>query len=233
MPAFQPSLDIESHPGVERSYQGRIVSVNVGTPRPIQGPKGRVLTSIFKSPVEGRIALRGYNLDGDRQSDRKVHGGPYKAVYLYPVEHYSYWSEQFPGMHLPFGAFGENLTTEGLFEESVHIGDQFRFGSSVLQASQPRMPCFKLALRFNRDDMVKRFWISGRSGIYFSVVEEGDLGRGDRIEQVAAHPEQVSVADVVRLYKRESSDPELFERLLRTPLSGSWKKDIHERWMQD
>ncbi len=211
----------------------RIVSVNVGGPREIPTLNGTVLTSIFKSPVEGRVKLRGYNLEGDRQSDLRVHGGPYKAVYLYPSEHYSYWAEQFPQMDLPFGMFGENLTTEGVNEDSVHIGDQFRIGSAILQIAQPRMPCFKLALRFNRSDMVKRFWHSGHSGIYFSVVEEGDLGRYDVIEQVAADPERVSVADVVRLYKGEAKDEDLFRRALRAPLFGSWKQDIRSRWTQN
>lgn len=204
----------------------RVVSVNVGKPRQVPAGNRTVLTSIYKVPVHGRVALRGYNLEGDRQSDLSVHGGPYKAVYLYPSEHYSYWAEQLPGADLPFGVFGENLTTEGIREETVHIGDRFRIGSAVLQIAQPRMPCFKLALRFNRGDMVKRFWKSGRSGVYLSIVQDGELGCGDPIEQVAADPEQVSVADVVRLYKGDSTDQDLFARALRAPLYGSWKQEI-------
>ena len=207
----------------------RIVSVNVGMPREVTVPNGRVLTSIFKSPVEGRVAVRGHNLDGDRQADLTVHGGPNKAVYLYPAEHYAYWAAQLPDMELPFGVFGENLTSEGVHEASAHIGDQFRIGSAVLQVTQPRMPCYKLALRFGRADMVKRFWASGRPGIYFSVVEEGDLARGDAMEQVAADPEQVSVADILRLYKGEDTGKDLFWRALRSPLSGSWKEEIRSR----
>jgi MOSC domain-containing protein YiiM len=214
---------------METPLAGRVVSVNVGTPREVSASDRKVLTSIYKSPVEGRVAARHHNLEGDRQSDLKVHGGPYKAVYLYPFEHYAYWAEQLPGVDLYFGAFGENLTTEGLTEESAHIGDRFRFGSAVLQVTQPRMPCFKLGIRFDRADMVQRFWRSRRSGIYFSIVEEGELGRGDAIEQVAAGPEQVSVADVVRLYTGEATDTGLLERALRTPLSGSWKEEIKER----
>ncbi len=204
----------------------RVLSINVGLPRSIDTPAGPVLTSIFKSPVEGRVPLRAYNLAGDRQSDLRVHGGPYKAVYLYPFEHYSYWAAELPRTDLPFGAFGENLTTEGITEDTAHIGDQFRIGSALLQVAQPRMPCYKLALRFNRADMVRRFWHSGRSGIYFSIVEEGELERGDTITQTAAGPGQISVADVMHLYKGETADPDLLARALGSPLHGSWKAEI-------
>lgn len=198
----------------------------------MHGATRSVLTSIYKTPVLGRIALRGYNLEGDRQSDLRVHGGPYKAVYLYPSEHYAYWAQQLPDNDLTFGSFGENLTTKGIREAAVHIGDRFRIGSAILQIAQPRMPCFKLALRLNRPDMVARFWESGRSGIYLSVVEEGELATGDAIEQVASDPEQVTVADVVRLYKGESTDENLFARALRAPLYGSWKQEIRSRWAE-
>ena len=187
-----------------------------------------VLTSIFKAPVEGRVEVRRNNLDGDRQSDLTVHGGPYKAVYCYPGEHYTYWSEQLPRYAASVRDVGENLTTEGLVEETVRIGDQFRIGSAVLQVTQPRMPCFKLAVRFGRSDMVKRFWLSGRSGFYFSVVEEGDVAAGDAIELAVAGPEDMSVANVVRLYRGDEQSPELLERALRAPLFGSWKQDLRE-----
>lgn len=209
-----------------------ILSVNVGLPRQIETRNGPVLTGIFKSPVEGPVALRKYNLTGDRQADLTVHGGPWKAVYLYPHEHYSCWARELPDMDLPFGVFGENLTTEGISEESVCIGDQFRIGSAIVQVTQPRMPCYKLALRFARADMVKRFWKSGRSGIYFSIVQEGELQRGDSIEQLGAEREPVTVADVVRLFKREITDPEMFLRTMRAPLHGSWKEEIRARWAE-
>lgn len=210
----------------------RILSVNVGQPRQIPTNNGPVVSAIFKSPVEGSVPLRKYNLLGDRQADLTVHGGPWKAVYLYPHEHYFYWAHQLPGMELPHGAFGENLTTEGMTEESVCIGDQFQIGSAIVQVTQPRMPCYKLALRFGRVDMVKRFWHSGRSGIYFSIVQEGELQRGDSIKRVEAGAENVSVADIVRLFKREITDPELFTRAMRTPLHGSWKEEIRARWAE-
>jgi MOSC domain-containing protein YiiM len=216
------------------NQSGRIVSVNVGQPRRVAvvnaaGEHSVVLTSIFKSPVEGRVALRGYNLDGDRQADLTVHGGPNKAVYAYASEHYPYWRDQLPGMELPYGMFGENLTTEGWSEETVQIGDRFRIGTAVLEVSQPRMPCFKLGIRFNRGDIVKRFWQSGRSGIYFSLAEEGDIGAGDAMERIEFARDSVSVADLVRMYRGDEADRGKLERVLKLSLPGGWKERIEER----
>jgi MOSC domain-containing protein YiiM len=208
----------------------RLVSVNVGQPREVETPRGVVLTSIFKTPVSGRIAARGHNLEGDRQADLTVHGGPGKAIYVYPAEHYSPWKAELRGMELAFGHFGENLTTEGFQEEEVHIGDRYRIGSVIVEVTQPRMPCYKLALRFGLPDMVKRFWQSGRSGIYLTIVEEGELGSGDTVEQISADPNRVSVADVVQLFKGTSNDADLFERAMRTPLRGGWRTGIQEQW---
>jgi MOSC domain-containing protein YiiM len=207
----------------------QVLSLNVGEPRLVSVPHGSVLTAIFKTPVPGRRAIERNNLVGDRQADLRVHGGPYKAVYAYPSEHYRYWAEQLPDVELPFGSFGENLTTEGLLEEDVCIGDRFRIGSSILQVTQPRMPCYKLAIRLDRPDMVKLFWRSGRSGFYLSVVEAGEIGAGDRIEKLQAGPESVSVADVVRLYKGDEKDKAKLERALRSPLHGGWKEDLEMR----
>jgi MOSC domain-containing protein YiiM len=208
---------------------GRVVSVNVATPRIVQVGDSSVLTSIFKVSVEGRVALRRNNLAGDRQADLTVHGGPYKAVYLYPSEHYPYWAEQLPGLDLPFGMFGENLTTAGVDENSVRIGDRFRIGSAVLEVTQPRMPCYKLGIRFGRADMVKRFWLSRRSGIYFAVAEEGELAAGDPIEKISDGPEDITVADVVRLFLRDQNQPDKLARALKAPLRGGWKKELYAR----
>jgi MOSC domain-containing protein YiiM len=205
-----------------------VVSVNVGTPKQVLVRDRTVLTSIFKSPVEGRVAVRRHNIAGDRQADLTVHGGPYKAVYCYPAEHYRFWTDQLPDMELPPGSFGENLTTEGLVEEQVYVGDQFRVGSAVLQVTQPRMPCFKLGIRFGRPDMVKRFWRSQRSGFYFSIVEEGDVAAGDPIERIVHAPDGISVADVVALYLGDEKSPDLIERALRAPLFGGWKEQLRE-----
>ena len=211
----------------------RVVSVNVGTPARVETPNGTVLTSIFKSPVAGRVAVRRHNIEGDRQSDLTVHGGPNKAVYGYAEEHYSYWREELPDVDFVPGIFGENLTTQGLDEATVYIADRFRVGSAILQVTQPRMPCYKLGVRFSRPDMVKRFWLSGRPGFYFSIVEEGDLGAGDSIERIGGESERISVADVVALYRREKTDSDLLQRVLRAPLSGSWKEEILERLTAD
>ena len=215
-----------------KTHIKRVLSVNVGLPREVRVRGDVVLTGIFKSPVEGKLALRGYNLEGDRQADLTAHGGPYKAVYAYPSEHYSYWAAQLPGFDLPPGVFGENLTTEGMDEEAVHIGDRFRIGSAIVQVAQPRMPCFKLGIRFGRPEMVKKFWNSNRSGIYFSVAAEGELQRGDEIHQLDEDPERVSVADIVRLYKGEIFDRELIGRALKSPLHGSWKTGIRS-WLEE
>jgi MOSC domain-containing protein YiiM len=218
----------QDHDGAGPQF-ARTLSVNVGTPRQVLTPAGVVLTSIFKSPVLGRVTVRHHNIEGDRQADLRVHGGPYKAVYLYPGEHYPFWKAQLPDMELPFGSFGENLTTEGITEETVCIGDEFRMGSAVLQVTQPRMPCFKLGIRFGRADMVKRFWRSGLSGIYFSIVTEGGLAAGDAIERIGRLPDAISVADVVRLYRGDETSGALLERALHAPLFGSWKQELRER----
>src|SRR6266478_2351379 len=157
----------------------KVVSVNLGLPRTVQWKGKAVSTGIFKEPVSGRVALRSLDFDGDRQADLSVHGGPSKAVYVYPAEHYAYWRQELPDMTLPWGMFGENLTTEGLQEDTLQIGDRFRIGSTEVVVTQPRMPCFKLGLRFGRDDMVKRFLASFRTGFYFSVAAEGEVAAGD------------------------------------------------------
>jgi MOSC domain-containing protein YiiM len=157
-----------------------------------------VSTGIFKEPVAGRLMLRHNNLDGDRQADLTVHGGWDKAVYVYPSEHYAYWREELPGMPLPYGSFGENFTTEGLDESSVHIGDRFRIGGALVEVTQPRMPCYKLAIRFGRPDMPKRFHASGRCGFYLAVLQEGEVGAGDTLERIARNDGELSVIEAYR-----------------------------------
>jgi len=141
----------------------KLVSVNTGLPREVTWRGREVTTAIYKQPVEGRVALRRLNLDGDRQADLSVHGGEHKAVYCYPIAHYDYWKRELPGRELPMGMFGENFTTDGLREDSVHIGDQFAVGSAEVVVTQPRLPCYKLGVRFESDDMVKRFLAGGRT----------------------------------------------------------------------
>jgi len=189
-----------------------------------------VRTSIFKAPVSGRVRVTELNVEGDGQSDLSVHGGVDKAVYAYPSEHYAYWRRELPQMDFPWGAFGENLTTEGLLEDQVHIGDRFRVGTVELAVTQPRMPCFKLGIRFNRPQMVKQFLRSGRTGFYFAVIREGEIGAGDVLERVAEDASRVSVADVVALYAADGGNRELLRRAseLRA-LPESWRQYFRER----
>jgi MOSC domain-containing protein YiiM len=208
----------------------RVISVNVGGPRHVEWHGRPVQTSIWKYPVEGRIPLRRLNLEGDEQSDLSVHGGPHKAVYLYPFEHFDVWARELPEIDFPLGAFGENFTTQGLLEEDVAIGDRFKVGTAELVVTQPRMPCFKLGIRFGRDDMVKRFLRSGRSGYYVAVAREGVVGRGDIIERLSRDSRGVSIADVFALYSRDAGNRELLERVVDHPgLPESWRESFRHR----
>ena len=193
----------------------KIVSVNVGTPAVVPSDIGMILTAIYKSPVNGPVAVRTLNLAGDRQADLKVHGGIDKAVYAYPSEHYAFWRTIYPDHELAWGAFGENLTTEGL-DESVSIGDQFRIGTTVLQVTQPRLPCFKLATKFEDEGIGKTFKSSGRSGFYLSVIQEGVLQSGDLIEPIHKEPANFTIADALRLYLPAKVDRHTVDRALQT-----------------
>jgi MOSC domain-containing protein YiiM len=211
----------------------KLVSVNCGLPQEVVWHGRSVTTSIYKEPVQGRIALRTLNLDGDRQSDLTVHGGKDKAVYCYPVEHYEYWKLGMPGHALPMGAFGENFTIEGLSEKSVYIGDRFAVGSAEVVVSQPRLPCYKLGIRFESDDMVKRFLESRRMGFYLAVTREGEVGAGDEINVLHHHPTSISVSEITRLYIAKEYDKEDLH-LVRTALAvetlpESWKEFLQEK----
>ena len=210
-----------------RTARMKIVSVNVGLLREV-GWKGiTVQTAIFKKPAAGAVAIRELNLAGDQQADLTVHGGLKKAVYAYPAEHYEYWRKQLSNVSLSWGAFGENLTTTGLAEDTLCIGDLLRVGSVVLQVTQPRMPCYKLELKFNRDDMIKRFLRSGRSGFYFSVVERGYVAAESKVEILDRDPDGVTVNDIVRLYLGHARDPELLQRAMNvTSLPENWRTQL-------
>jgi MOSC domain-containing protein YiiM len=185
----------------------KLVSLNVGLPREVAWHNTIVTTGIFKQPVSRRLVLRKLNLDGDRQADLRVHGGEYKAVYCYPVEHYSYWKKELSGRDLPFAVFGENFTTEGLLEDSVHLGDRFAVGSAEVVVTQPRLPCYKLGVRFASDEMVKRFLASARTGFYLAVTREGEVGAGDEIKLLSRHPSAVPVSEITRLYVANHAAP--------------------------
>jgi MOSC domain-containing protein YiiM len=189
-----------------------------------------VSTGIFKEPVAGRVMVRTLNLDGDRQSDLSVHGGPEKAVYLYPSEHYDFWKRELPDMELPWGMFGENFTTTGLLETEINIGDTFRIGTGVVMVTQPRMPCYKLGIRFGRTDIIKRFLVSERTGFYFSVVKEGEVGVGDELEVIKKNASGVRVVDVTRLYSSDKENVDLMKRAIATEsLPESWREYFRKR----
>src|SRR5882672_3848423 len=211
----------------------KLVSVNSGLPREVTWHGRMVTTAIFKKPVKGRVILRRLNLEGDRQADLTVHGGEHKAVYCYSLAHYDYWKKELPGRELPMGSFGENFTIEGLLEASVHLGDRFSVGSAEVVVTQPRLPCYKLGVRFQSDDMVKRFLASGRMGFYLAVTREGDVGAGDEIRVVARDPNAVPVTEITRLYisKRYGGDDVASVRraLQVAVLPESWKEYFRER----
>lgn len=216
-----------------RRCDTKLVSVNRGLPREVSWRGITVTTGIWKEPVAGRIALRKLNLDGDGQADLTVHGGEFKAVYCYPVEHYDYWKAKLPDRELTMGNFGENFTVEGFAEESVFVGDRFAVGSAEVVVTQPRLPCYKLGVRFDMVDMVKRFLASGRTGFYVAVTREGEVGAGDEIRKIERDERGVSVADITRLYieKRFSAaDVELLQRALMVEaLPDSWKDYFRNR----
>ncbi|MET0625868.1 MAG: MOSC domain-containing protein [Pyrinomonadaceae bacterium] len=208
----------------------KIISVNVGRPRLVVSRGQSVSTGIYKSPVAGRVALRTLNLDGDRQADLTVHGGVYKAAYAYPSEHYDYWRGELPDAELGWGAFGENFTTEGLDESGVQIGDRFRIGSAEVTVTVPRLPCYKLGIRFGRTDIIKRFLESGRTGFYFSVRREGEVGAGDEVELLARDGGGVTVAEVFGLYVRHEDDVELLQRAIAVEaLPESWRERFQQQ----
>ena len=211
----------------------KLISLNTGLPREVTWHRRTVTTGIFKQPVEGRIALRTLNLDGDRQADLSVHGGAHKAAYCYPIEHYDYWKRELPGRELPLAVFGENFTTSGMTEDSVHLGDRFSIGSAEVVVTQPRLPCYKLGVRFQSDQMVQRFLASARTGFYVAVSREGEVGAGDDFAVVSRDPDAVPISDIMRLYVAKTYGPDevvSIRRALRVAaLPDSWKDYFRER----
>ena len=203
----------------------KIVSVNVGLPRLLSWQGQTFKTGIFKQPVPGRVMLRKTNLDGDRQADLSVHGGPNKAVYAYPSEHYPYWRKKLPGHDYTWGALGENFTTEGMLETEVSIGNRYRVGSAVVMVKTSRMPCFKLAAKFHPDEIIEAFLASGYCGFYFSVLEEGEVGEGDEFEFLGGETPTITVLEAFRLYLPASGDIELLKRATQVQaLPESWRE---------
>jgi MOSC domain-containing protein YiiM len=215
---------------MQPSPQMRVQSVNVGLPRQVLWKGRRVLTSIFKEPVAGRVAVRRLNLEGDQQADSEVHGGPDMAVYVYPADYYAFWREQYPAMELPWGMFGENLTVWGLRDDAVYIGDQLQVGSAQLVVRSPRMPCYKLGLKFGRDDVLKLLFQNGYSGFYCAVLQEGEVAAGDPVTVLHRDKHVVSVRDITRLQEEDRYDVDLLRRAAAVEaLSQDWRDSFLER----
>src|ERR1700691_3532315 len=203
----------------------KVLSVNVALPRLIAWKGQTFNTGIFKKRVAGPVMMRQLDFDGDRQADLSVHGGPYKAVYAYPSEHYEYWQKELPQVELPWGGFGENFTTEGLQDAELHVGDRFQIGSAVVMVRQPRMPCYKLAAKFQRDDMIERFAHSGRSGFYFSVEQEGEVAAGNSLKFLSRDSGGITIAEMNRLFVDDKYDHDLLQKVMDTSaLPEDWRE---------
>ncbi|MEH2264145.1 MOSC domain-containing protein [Nostoc sp.] len=208
----------------------KLISVNVGLPRETNWKGKTVSTGIFKEPVNTRVMVRELNLDGDGQADLTVHGGLDKAVYVYPFEHYDYWRDELPDTEFTPGIFGENFTVTGFKEEEINIGDRFKIGSAELMVTQPRLPCYKLGIRFGRADMVKRFLASRRTGFYFRVLQEGEVGVGDTLELISRDSNNITVANIIQLYVREQNNLELLHRAAHLEaLPEGWRDYFQEQ----
>ncbi len=207
----------------------KVISLNIGLPRTVNFQGQAVTTGIFKESVKGRIKLRRLNLEGDKQADLTVHGGLDKALYAYPAEHYDYWKKRLPNMTLSWGMFGENLTTEGILEDQVNVGDVFRIGSSEVVATQPRMPCYKLGVKFGRMDIIRQFMNSKLTGIYFRVLKEGTIGAGDEIELISRDINNVTVKDIIRLVTRQGNIATLRRAVRVKALAEGWRQEFLEQ----
>ncbi len=210
----------------------KIISLNVSLPKVVEFKGKKVSTGIYNEPIEGRVKVRTLNLDGDKQADLAVHGGLDKAVYAYPSEHYPYWRDQYPDLTLGWGMFGENFTTEGLLEDQTNIGDEFQMGSAKFAVTQPRLPCFKLGIKFGATDVIKKLFASAKCGIYFKVLEEGEVGAGDEIKLVRRDKNNVTVRDVIKTYGNERHNKELLERALKIDAFPTRWKEKYQQILQ-
>jgi MOSC domain-containing protein YiiM len=208
----------------------KLLSVNVSLPKDVPYRGGTIRTGIFKEPVAGRVMVRTLNIDGDGQGDLEVHGGRDMALYAYPVEHYPFWEKELGRPTFPHGQFGENLTVQGLSESEVRVGDIVCIGGARLQVTQPRIPCSKLALRMETGmDFLKRFLVSGRSGYYLRVLEEGDIGAGDTIERIDGDERSATIDEFLQTYIHGKNDPERLKRMLESrDLGEAWREYFEE-----
>jgi len=208
----------------------KLLSVNVSLPKEVSCQGRTVSTGIFKEPVKGRVRLRWQNLDGDGQADRTVHGGINKAAHAYPFEHYAYWSRELGRTDFSFGQFGENFTVEGLLEDEIRIGDVFRVGTALVEVTQPRTPCYKLGIKMQMDSFPEIFMASGKTGFYLKVLEEGEVGAGDRWERIRGDAANITVRGLWHLAYYEPQNLEDAKKALRIPTLGpEWRKPMENR----
>lgn len=210
----------------------KVISIQVGLPQVVMTKNENIVTTgIFKESIgERRVKVNQLNLEGDAQADLTVHGGWSKSVYVYPAEHYEFWRKELPDQELPYGVFGENLTVDGMIEKEIFIGDEIEIGTARFAVTEPRMPCYKLGIRFGRADIIKRFMQSLRSGFYLTVLRPGEIGAGDEIKFLRRDENHVSVTDIVRLITKEKNDSALIERTLRLEtLPDHWKEEFAAR----
>lgn len=204
----------------------RVLRISVSKPKVVEWNGRLVATGIFKEPVEGKVKVGKLNLDGDQQADLTVHGGPDKAVYAYPVAQYEYWKKELPNRDLPWGSFGENLTISGFDENSICIGDKLKVGTALFVVTQPRMPCYKLGIRLNDPGMVRRFYKSGKWGVYLAVLQEGDIETGDLIEREGSDGNGVTLAEVARCFIDPNVDSALISKVLYSNLAAQMKNQL-------
>jgi MOSC domain-containing protein YiiM len=210
----------------------RVISVNISLPKPVEFRGQTVSTSIFKEPVGSRILVRRLSLEGDWQADLRYHGGHNKAVYAYPYEHYAWWSRELSRDDLRPGQFGENLTLDGLTEDTVRLGDIYRVGTALLQATQPRYPCFKLGIKMGDPRFPKRFLATGRTGFYLRVTQEGEVGAGDAVELVEKS-DSLTIRELWHLVLVDKGNIEGARRALLCPtLAPEWREPLEERLNQ-
>ncbi len=206
-----------------------LVSINVSQPREIAYNQKTLKTGIFKEPVFGRVQLRSLGLDGDGQADLKNHGGVNRAVYVYTIENYEYWKKELERDYFPYGQFGENFTVEGMLEDQIHIGDVFRIGGTLMEVTQPRVPCFKLGMKMNLDQFPKLFLASGRIGFYLRVLKEGEVKAGDRIHRVKIDPSRMTVHEVSHLLHFGTKNIDEARRALSVQaLSPGWRESFEK-----
>ena len=207
-----------------------LLSVNIAQPRPIVFQGRQVMTAIFKQPIEGRRAVHSLGVEGDAQADLNAHGGKDKAVYGYPQEHYGYWQDQLGAEPFPYGQFGENFTVSGLLEDDLQIGDILEIGSTTLQVSQPRVPCFKLGVRMGDQSFLKTFLHSLRVGFYLRVLSEGHVEAGDPIKHTRSSTPSITVRDLFHLRHLDRSDRQLAQQAAELPaLTESWREAFRDQ----